>query len=217
MLIFSFICITVCRWTLNSMNYNLLLLFLTSGCPAVEYGKLLQACFCVIFDMSPSFSLIFASIWHRYLKLVLYFPILFGMENRILIPFMILFLGCYCSQWKGTREHGVCVYKTSSSHRSLHLEFRTTDSLLLFFLFNIYNFSSNSTPGSHILNVLSIYLSSFLLACQVLPTLFGLSILYARILSPLLTPSFSPGCVTPTTSCPIRQMLSFLAWHLIQN
>lgn len=53
--IFSFIYITVCRWTLNSMDYNLLLLFLTSGCPTVEYGKLLQACFCVIFDTSPSF------------------------------------------------------------------------------------------------------------------------------------------------------------------
>lgn len=78
------------------MNCNLLLLFLTSGCPTFEYGKL-QVCFCVIFDTSPSFALILLA-FDTNLKLVLYFPTLFGMENRILIPFMILFLGCYCSQ-----------------------------------------------------------------------------------------------------------------------
>lgn len=56
-LIYLFYYFTVCRWTLNSMNYNLLLLFLTSGCPTFEYRKL-HVCFCVIFDTSPSFSLI---------------------------------------------------------------------------------------------------------------------------------------------------------------
>lgn len=43
-LIYLFYCVQMD----SSVNYHLLLLFLTSGCPTFEYRKL-QVCFCVIF------------------------------------------------------------------------------------------------------------------------------------------------------------------------
>lgn len=80
-LFFSFIYIIVCWWTLNSINYNLLLFFLPFDCLIFEYGKLLKTSFCVFFDMSPSFSLHLLAFDTKYLKLILYIPALVGEED----------------------------------------------------------------------------------------------------------------------------------------